>query len=198
MTAEGSRGWWRRNWWGLAAVLPVLVVAVALSPNEAYQSWHSAQPREPVGPDRDGWVHFAGTRLRLVALQPADLRESFTGEPYPVPPGLRVWQAVVTFGQLTDPDHQLLLCDFLLEDAAGRRYSDDPSELDSVELPDGSSYYPSLCRPDEEEAAAGSFDAVALFLLPVSAEPAALLLTATDQLPSYVRIPVDPGPLPSG
>ncbi|MPZ26883.1 MAG: hypothetical protein GEV12_10805 [Micromonosporaceae bacterium] len=195
MTAAGGRGWWRRNWWGLLALVPVLVTAVALSPNDAYEVWRTAQPREAVGPDRDGWISYGGTRLRLAAVVPADLRDPDTEEPYQLPPGLQAWQATVTFGRLADPDNSLLGCAFLLEDEAGRRFGDHPTELGGAELA-GGSIGPTICRPDEPED--DTFEAIALFLLPESTRPAALLLTASDQLPAYARFELDPAALPAG
>lgn len=193
MTAAAGRGWWRRNWWGLLALLPVLVAAVALSPNDSYEVWRTAEPREAIGPGQDGWVDYGGTPLRLDTVAPADMRDD-TGEPYPLP-GLRAWQARVTFGRIADLDNSLSGCAFLLEDEAGRRFGDHPTELGEAELAGEGFTSPTICQPDEPEDE--SFQEIALFLLPASARPAALLLTASDQLPAYVRFELDPATLPA-
>lgn len=183
----GSVGWWRRNWWALVAVLPVLVVAVWLSPSDSYERWRTAQPRQALAPDADGWVDYGGSGLRLVGWGEADLRD-FGGDPYVLPPGVRAWQATVEFRQLADPDESLLGCDFQLEDEDGRLFGDGPSELSGARLgPGGETHYGASCRPDDDEVTAATFQTWALFLLPISAEPVALRVAADDQLPAYVR-----------
>jgi hypothetical protein len=187
-----DRGWWRRNWWALAGLVPALVTMVMVSPNDSYQMWRTAEPREAVLPGEDGWVGYADTRVRLAELVPADLRDSL-GERFPLPPGLRAWQATVTISRLANPDEDLLLCELQLEDEAGRRFGNGPVELSGAQLgPDGPSVFLfSTCRPDDEHAGAASFDVVGLFLLPAPARPAAVRLSSADELPRYARFEVD-------
>jgi hypothetical protein len=186
----GDRIWWRRNWWGAAAVLPLLVAVVALSPDESYQAWRDSEPREAVEPAADGWVSYGGTRARLVGVEPADLRVPGTGEPYRLAPGLAAWQSTVTFERLPDPDRDLVGCQFRLEDQHGLLYGAGPAEAEGAELGEDGSYLVSLCRPELEQEQAATFDAVSVFVLPSSSRPVALRLTAVDELRRYVRFPL--------
>jgi hypothetical protein len=184
-----SMRWWRRNWWGLLALAPVLVAIVLLSPDEPYQTWWKAEPREPVHTRADGWVSYAGARLRLAQLAPAQLLDA-AGEPFPVPEGLRAWQATVTIEPGADPE-ALAGCELRLEDGDGRLFGSGPSELDEAELADGDLFFADSCYPPEDdEAGGGGFETVAVFLLPAAADPAALRVSVLAQLPVYARLEV--------
>lgn len=183
-----ERGWWRRNWWGLAGVLPILAAAVLLSPNESYDRLRDARP-QAVTPDPQGWVDYRGARLRLAEFGPAELRDSLGG-PFPLPAEVRPWQAIIRLERLPEPD-TLSGCEIELEDAAGRRFGSAPSELAAAYGPDGSGLPLLSCVSFDEATELGPFDVVASFLLPASARPVALRLTHFLQVPEYVRLPVD-------
>lgn len=193
---DERRGWWRRNWWGLVAVAPMLVAAFLLSPTDSYDWWRAAELRDPVAAGPDEWVSYGGTRIRLAALEPADLRDRANPEePFALPPGLRAWRATVSFGRLEDPDFDLLSCKLLLEDRAGRRFAEGPTEVQDARIgPDGPAVpaFGSQCRPgvDGPDPGAADYDVTVVFVLPASAEPAALLVTVTGELPTYVRFGV--------
>lgn len=190
MTGGGGRGrgWWRRNWWGLAGVLPILAAAVLLSPSESYDRWRDSRPRA-VTPDAQGWVDYGGARFRLAEFGPLELQDSLGG-PFPLPAGVRAWQATVLVERQPEPD-TLSGCEIELEDAAGRRFGTDPSELSSAYGPDGSSLPLTGCFSFDEGTELGPFEVVATFLLPAAARPVALRLTHFLREPAYARLAVD-------
>lgn len=177
--------WWRHNWWGLLAVVPVLAALVVLSPTDSYQAWRDAEPREEVRPDAEGWVDYAGGRVRLEDVSPAEVADGL-GQPYPVPVGLRAWRATVSVEAVGDPD-ALLGCELQLEDAQGRLFGNDPQELADAHL-DGEWFAGYRCSSPEEGEE--RFQTVALFALPALAEPVALRVTHFEAMPRYVRFDV--------
>lgn len=186
--------WWRRNWWALAAVLPLLLAVVLVGPDDPYRRWQTAQPREAVAPGPDGWVDYAGIRLRLIRLTPTDLREPVLGDPYPMPDGVTAWLALVSFTAPADPD-ELIGCEFELEDASGRRFGASPSILEGAEPADGTPRSPAAgCSPSTaRETPDGGYLTALLFALPAPASPVALRLTSFEELPRYVRWEVSEG-----
>lgn len=174
--------WWRHNWWGVLAMLPVLVALVVLGPTDAYEAWRDAEPREEIRPGADGWVDYAGGRIRLGDVSPAEVADG-SGQPYPVPAGLRAWRVTVSVEAAGDPD-TLLGCELQLEDGQGRRFGNDPQELADAYL-DGEWFAGYQCSPPEEGVE--RFETVALFALPASAEPVALRVTHFAAMPRYVR-----------
>lgn len=185
-----SRGWWRRNWWALLAIPAALAAVVLVSPDDSYDRWREARGQEAVSPDPDGWVSFAGARLRLESVVPADLREHLTDEPFPLPSGLAPWLATITV-ELSH-DEALLGCEMILEDAAGRQFGDAPSELSGARLgPEGPSHFGFSCRPtDDDDYLGGPFQAQGLYVLPASVQPAAVRILAFEER-SYAWLPVD-------
>lgn len=177
--------WWRRNWWGLLAVVPVLALLVWLSPDHSYEQWRDAEPREEVRPGADGWVSYGGARLRLEQVGSARVEDSL-GAPYPVPDGVRAWGATVTIGVTGDDPEALLGCELRLEDEQGRLFGSQPQELLGAYL-DGEPVDGTLCTPSLEQEGQEQFQVRALFALPENVEPAALRVTQFEALPAYVR-----------
>lgn len=183
------RGWWRRNVWGLLALLPVLLAITAADPYGAWSVWRETRPGSAVIAGADGWVSYAGARARLVSVEPADLRRR-DEEPFPLPSGLAAWQATVSFERTAQPDGSLRGCEFRLEDDSGRLFGDDPSEVVDAYVA-GESYFGGvICAPPAEDPDAARYDVVALFVLPGPARPVALRLTALDAKPDYARFPL--------
>ena len=174
-----SGGWWRRNRWGLVALLPALLGASALDLGDGYDRFWNSQPRAPVGPGADGWVAFAGARVRLAALAPAeDLRE-YGGQPFAPPPGVRVWRAAIAFDGAA-PGGALAGCRLLLEDAAGRTFDAGPTELRRARTPIAGCTPPSGAR--------GPYETVAYFVTPAGARPVAVRVVLFTKLPAYARL----------
>jgi hypothetical protein len=181
-------GWWRRNRWGLIALVPALAAALAVNVYEAYESYWKTQPRDSVVASDDEWVAFAGARLRLVELVPADdLKDSNRNVVTP-PEGVAVWRVRIAI-DAAQPE-SLAGCELLLEDDAGRTYEDAPRDLAMVSLLDA------LCTPDTtglETSSPGAptpstFENVTYFATPSAARPVAVRVTLSGLLPAYARL----------
>lgn len=173
------QGWWRRNRWGLLALIPMLAAAGWVHYDDVHDSYWASRPREPVAADASGWVFFAGARIRLVGLEPATDLRTFGGEPFQPPAGVAAWRATIV---LQAPDQEALTgCALLLEDAAGNTYEANPRELDGARVPFAS------CTADDEPAPP-SYETVAYFATPVSAQAAAVRVTVATRLPRYARL----------
>jgi hypothetical protein len=190
----GGRRWSRRNWWGLAAILPLLVAVVVFAPDYAFQTLREQNTEQVVRPGGDGWASYGGARLRLAGFGRAELVDG-DGEPFSVPGGLTAWRVTVGVDLGGGDLEALIGCDFELEDTAGRRYSESPQALAAAyELsPDGfvEGLDLSSCTPpyDAEDETA-PFETVGYFLLPESTEPVALRVSQFEQVPAYVRLDV--------
>ena len=177
--------WWRRNRWGLLALLPALVLALWSSVADGYPLYWNAKPREPVTSPAGGWLAFAGARMRLVELAPATGLADFGGHPVALPAGARAWRARIAFDTAA-PD-AIAGCRLTLEDAAARTFEAGPAELQGARIPFAS------CRPDRAADAPPvsgrqAFETVAHFVLPTSALPAAVRVTVATKLPRYARL----------
>lgn len=185
--APGSR-WWRRNWWGLVAAVPLMAVLVLVSPDQSLDRLRNAHTEEVVRPDANGWVSYGGARLRLTGFGPADLRD---GDGLPLStPGLRAWQVTLTVQADTDPS-ALPGCTIELEDPAGLRYREGPQALAAAYDTAGSGLYAASCSPPYDQPnQAAPFEVVGYFLLPEDTAPVALRVSNFVQEPAYVRIGV--------
>jgi hypothetical protein len=189
MSGATGKRWWRRNWWGITAVVPLLVAVVVVSPSGAYEALRDQYAEEEVvRPGGDGWASYGGVRLRLTGFGPAELWDD-EEQPFRVP-GLTAWQATLTM-EIGDDPEALLGCKLELEDTAGQRYMDAPQVLGSANDADGSGLYAANCtRPYDEEDENGPFEMVGYFLLPESTEPVALRVSHHTQDAAYVRLEV--------
>jgi len=189
MSSSADRPWWRRNWWGLAAVGPLLAAALVVGPDDSFQVLRDEHTEEIVRPGADGWVSYGDVRLRLAEFGPAELFDD-DGEPFRIP-GLAAWQVTLVIEPSGDPD-ALLGCGLELEDAAGRRYQDGPGALGSALDASGSGVYASGCTLpyDAPEDGDAPFETVAYFLLPESNEPVTLRVSHYMQQQTYVRFDV--------
>ncbi|MEO3924475.1 hypothetical protein ABGB07_11535 [Micromonosporaceae bacterium B7E4] len=177
---SGQVGWWRRNRWGLLALLPALVLALGPGVKDGYERYSRAEYLEPVGVGADGWVEFSGARIRLVELVEAPSVPARGSRPVTLPEGVRVWRATLVF-ELSTPE-ALIGCLPYLEDGDGRLFSANPPELNGARLP--------VTRCVADDPAQRSLQAEAYFLLPRPATPVALRIVKATQRPRYARLPV--------
>jgi hypothetical protein len=178
MNAPVTGGWWRRNRWGLVALLPALLVALALQLDDVYDIYWKRQPRQPVSAGADGWVTYGEARLKLVALEPADDLRTFGGEPFPLPAGVAAWKATIAFEATKEA---IGGCKLSLEDDAGRTYAPSPDELSDARTPFAS------CLPDYDPPPK-SYQNEIYFATPESARPVAVRISLFPQLPRYARL----------
>lgn len=168
--------------WGLIALVPVFALAVAPAAKEGWDLYNRVEVHEAVTAGADGWVNYAGARIRLVELAPATGLKNYREQPFTPPKAVRVWRATLTF---ETPDPKAMgVCAIEVEDREGRRYSDRPDELSgAADLP-----YPT-CAPEEENTPS-PYQVVAYFALPESATPAAVRVSRNTERPRYARLPV--------
>lgn len=180
---RARRGWLERNLWGLLALVPLFAAAGWMHRDVITEKYREGRPREAVVSDADGWVSYAGARIRLAGLEPATDLVTFGGDPYRVPAGLVAWRATIVF-QAADQE-ALAGCTLRLEDAAGNTYGPNPEELDGAKLPFAS------CT-SADEPAPPSYDVVAYFVTPASARATAVRIMLTAELPRYARLTASP------
>ncbi|MEV4416947.1 hypothetical protein [Catellatospora sp. NPDC049609] len=176
-----GRGWWRRNVWGLLAVVPAFVAMGYASIYNDLDRWERGEPK-PVAAAADGWVDFGGVRLRLVEIAPATDLKRFNREPFTVPQGIVAWRAVFEI-QASGPE--VPFCSVELEDAAGNVYDDRPDELSRADADRAT------CAPDDSPvpAASGRHQAAAYFVTAAGAEPVAVRVTfGSVDLARYARL----------
>jgi hypothetical protein len=186
-----TRGWWRRNLWGLLVLPPAVALSVAIPfKEEVYDRWFKLEPRVPVTATQGVWVGYAGARLRLLESGLVDQVTDRAKKPFAVP-GAKVWQARVG---IDEPNEKALGgCQVFLEDSAGRKYSDRPPELNGAALPFAAGCVPPI-DVDEGPSSGPSpsatrlrFEQTFFFVLPASAEPVAVRVELATLAPTYVR-----------
>jgi hypothetical protein len=173
-------GWWRRNWWGLLALLPALALAIVRQLPDAYDEYWKSQPRKPIGAAAGQWVSFAGARMRLTELAEAKDVVDYDRHPFTVGHGVRIWRARLAF-DTPDPD-AIGGCRIQAEDGTGRTFDTNPSELSGAHIPYAG------CSPDTDKSPGPAFETVAYFVLPAGASPVAVRVTLLTQLPRYARL----------
>jgi hypothetical protein len=174
------KSWLRRNRWGLVALVPMLAATVALQWGDVYDRYWRGQPRQPVAAGRDGWVAFAGARMRLTELGPGTDLAGFGGEPYRPPAGTAVWRAKISF-DAPKPD-DLGGCAIVLADADGRTYEAGPREFSSARAG-----FPS-CTPSLSDEGKTEYEQTVYFLTPTEAQPAGIRVTLRTEYPSYALL----------
>ena len=173
-------GWWRSNWWGLLALVPAAVLALWSPAHNAYETYHQ-DTHQPVNSSPGGWVTYAGAKMRVTAMGPADDLKGIDGSPAKLPGGIRAWRATIEF-QTSNPD-SIGGCSIFLEDTTGTTYSPDPSELGDYDVP-----FSAACLPDILATPSPTFQTVAYFVMPGTAKPAAIRVQLGTEAPRYARL----------
>jgi hypothetical protein len=171
-------GWWRRNRWGLIALIPALALAFGLELQGVYRDYWKSEPRQPISPDAQGWITYAEGHVRLAAFGPGDDLRAYGNEPFTPPPGVKIWKATLSFEAAKDS--AIGACTMYLEDSNGRLYGTNPSELS------GSRVDRATCTPGSDPATL-AYTNVIYFATPVSARVVALRIEVSSQLPRYAR-----------
>jgi hypothetical protein len=183
-----SRGWWRRNLWGLIAVLPLTAGVFAVNADLLVERNLTLVPRQPIVVAAGQSVEYADADLRLVSLTPVEPRVEVVGRGNTLPAGLTIWQAVID----VDPhsaERLAIGCKVFVEDAQGRLFGNGPSELKGTEgsFLGGLSADNPLDLDAAESAREAPFTSTSYFVLPAGIQPAAVRLTYEPALPRYVR-----------
>lgn len=171
---------WRRNRWGLIALVPVLAATIGLTWGDAYERYWKTRPREPVTAGSDGWVSFAGARIRLADLGAGTDLKDYSGDRFVPPSGTAIWKARLVF-DVAKTDG-LPGCLIRLEDAGGRIYEARPPELSRSETG------VATCTPSIEDEGKTRYERVAYFVTPSWARPAGVRITLGSQFPKYVLL----------
>lgn len=176
--------WWRRNWWGLVALLPALALAFYAPIKDFYHQYWFDKPHQPVNSTRGGWVDYADARMRLISLSPVDDVEDYSGKPVTFPGGARVWHGTLELAAQNPDD--MYGCRVSLESSGGSTFQNDPSELGQVDA----DLRDQGCAPDilAKPAPGAAYRTNVYFLLPDTARPVAVRITFETQLPRYARL----------
>jgi hypothetical protein len=183
-----TKGWWRRNLWGLIALLPILALALGPSVKEALDMYNRVDAHEAVLPGGDGWVAYSDVRMRLVGFGPATDLKTYDDEPWQPPANTKVWRATVAIdaGDKYAKDKYIVAgCNLILEDTDGRQFTANPTELSGSDP----SRRVASCSPEDDDTPS-PWEVEVYFVLPDSAQPAALRIVRGTQLPRYARFPV--------
>jgi hypothetical protein len=176
-----SGQWWRRNRWGLVALVPALALAFYAPVHDFYQRYWFDKPRQPLSAASGGWVDYAGARMRLVDLR--DVTHEVTDyddKPFPLPAGVRIWRATLEF--IAADSEKILGCRLAMESAAGSTFDANPNELSGADVRYAG------CAPSGLGTPPPQYQTVAYFVLPSSARPVAVRVTLETLLPGYARL----------
>lgn len=174
--------WWRRNWWGLVALVPALVLAFYAPVKDLGDRYGAGQPRQPIDSTPGGWVEYGGARMRLVDLGRDDDVKDFGGKPVTLVGGARVWRATLEFA-VQDPD-TIGGCELWLESSGGSTFSNAPNELGHADVIDQGCLPDILAKPEP----GAPYRADSYFVLPATARPVAVRVTLFTKLPRYARL----------
>ncbi len=178
-----TRGWWRRNRWGVLLLVPVMGLGVAEPIHDQWHVFWDTAPRTPVSGAAGGWVTFAGADFRLDSLAPVTTFTNDFGKPVALPTGMSVWRASIAVkpGQHAELDR----CDIRMVDTAGTTFDDNPSELaDAGIFP----AYTSCNPPGDAATPPASWTDVAYFVAPIGVHPTAVRVLIDPELPTYALL----------
>lgn len=175
--------WWRRNRWGLIALIPAIVAVLAVNYSQAHDHYWARKPRVAVAPDASGWAEYSGAKMRLVELAEATDVKDYGGKPVQIAGGVRIWRAVVEFRHPASVE--ITGCSFGLEDDQGRVYSEDPWELGDAKIE-----LFATCAPDKDKVPdpSAGFRVEVFFVTAPGARAVAVRIQRPTSLPQYARL----------
>jgi hypothetical protein len=187
-----NRGWWRRNRWGLVALVPALVALLALSTEDLYYKVYVREPRVPVAAAADGSYEVRGTRVRLVDFAKATDLKTYDGSAFEPPAGVVIWRARIEFAVAPgiDPktdaqkDTEIGGCEISLIDAEGRIFEDDPYNM----LSGARDVVGSGCLVNFDAPDPARYVNAVYFALPSDSQPVAVRIYDAIMLPNYIRL----------
>jgi hypothetical protein len=178
-----SRGWWRRNRWGVLLLVPALGLAVAQPVQDQWDRFWHFSPRTPVTAKAGTWTTFGGVGFRLESFESVASYKNDFGTPVTLPSGQTLWRASLAF-RSSHPD-PLSLCQVQAIDAAGNAYDFGPSELADagIFLADGD-----MCMPSFDGPASANWTDIEYFVLPAGDNPTAVRILVPSDYPKYLLI----------
>jgi hypothetical protein len=180
-----TRGWWRRNLWGLILVVPLAAGMFTLNASAIYDLNFTSLPKRAVPVDGTGKAVLDDYALRVVEVVRVDdaveLKEVLGSTKAPLPTTVKVWRAILSFA---GPDEISGSCQVELIDGQGRAYTAGPSELALGGTP---------CYPDDD-LQPSPYVSTVYFLLPTETRPTAVRVMWPPRLPRYILIPVSVSP----
>jgi hypothetical protein len=126
--------------------------------------------------------------MRLANFGPATDLTTYDDRPWQPPANTKVWRATIAIDagdKLATDKYAAAGCVFGLEDTEGRRFTANPSELSGS----NPSRQVATCSP-EEDTTPSPWEVEVYFVLPESAQPAAVRIVRPTDLPRYARFPV--------
>jgi hypothetical protein len=185
-----ARGWWRRNLWGLLALLPLTVGVIAINADLLVKQNLTMQPREPIVGGLGESVHYGDATVRLVSLTQVEPNEGLVGYDGSLAPGLTIWQGIFDVDPDTE-DSLIRSCAPTIEDGQGRQYGNYPNELRGGQKGALSGLQAdSLGDLDADEARAKPYTSTSYFVLPTGNNPAGVRVVCESALPRYIRFDV--------
>jgi hypothetical protein len=187
-----TRGWFRRNVWGLILVPPLVAGLFAFNAGGLYKANYTLRPKQPVPVDGTGLATLDGYEVRLAELAPVenevDVKQLLGFNGQPLPATVKIWRLILTVRvpEGSRQDSGIGTCRVSLEDDAGNRYGAGPSELRGGPVSVAGS-----CYADDDDQPM-PYTATSVFLLPAQRRPTSVVITWIDRLPRYVRFPVLP------
>ena len=183
-----TRGWWRRNVWGLVAVLPLTAAVFGVNAGLLIERNLTLAPREPIEAPVGQPVVYADADVRLVSLTAVEPTVAVVGRGNTLPAGLTIWQAVIDVDPHTS-ERLVTGCKVFLEDAQGRLFGNGPTELKGTEgsFLGGLSADTPVDFDAPESAREAPFTSTSYFVLPTGTQPTAVRLTYEPALPRYIR-----------
>jgi hypothetical protein len=186
-TTVRPRGWWRRNIWGLLALLPLTAGVIAINADLLVEENLTLQPRQPIVVALGESVSYGDASVRLVSLTQVEPNEDLVGYEGSLAPGLTIWQGIFDI----DPDSGdsfISGCKPTIEDGQGRLYGNYPSELNG-----GRKGWNGLTSDAVDEPAGSKADpyvSTSYFVMPTGNDPAGVRVVCESALPRYVRFAV--------
>jgi hypothetical protein len=178
-----TRGWWRRNVWGLVLLLPLTAGLFALNRTIIYERNFAAAPRLAAAVDGTGKAVLDGYAVRLIEAVPVpsdQLDVVLAGRP-PLPSTVRPWRVILSVAG--PPDSFVGNCRAELVTEDGLAYPASPDELAFT------SSSLSHCHPDDSRQPS-PYVTTLYMLLPADQEPAGVRITWDSRLPRYIYLPV--------
>jgi hypothetical protein len=181
--APRSRGWWRRNVWGLVLVLPLTAGLFALNRNIIYARNFGNTPLVAAPVDGTGKAVLDEYAVRVVEAVPvpSDQRDVVEAGRPPLPSTVRPWRVILSIAG--PPDSFVGNCQAELVTADGLAYKASPDEL-------AFTHHSIIhCNPDDSRQPS-PYVTTLYMLLPADQEPVGVRIIWAPQLPRYIYLPV--------